>query len=309
MLAAIGVGVFLLWISAVFAWRFLTRPPETAVERWRRLVGIEADDRPDPAAALDREEQVGTAVRRVLGAVQARIGVRASSEQLDHYRRLLAQAGHPMRLTPEEVAAARIVTAMTFPIAALVLTGFRPTPVTPLLLVVAALFGYRFPDFWLRQLAARRRQQMQRELVTFIDHLTLTAETRGNLETSIEYVAQKAPGLLASEFLRALRRVQYGAVTLEEALTELGALSEIPELQAICNALVQGRRRGTPVARTLRIESETLKKQRVFRAETEAGKATVKLVIPMLVCFFLPMMVILLGPTLVQFGRVLGGGD
>ena len=94
-----------------------------------------------------------------------------------------------------------------------------------------------------------------------------------------------------------------------EALTEFGSLSEIPELQAICNALVQGRRRGTPVARTLRIESETLKKQRVFRAEAEAGKATVKLVIPMLVCFFLPMMVILLGPTLVQFGRVLGGGS
>lgn len=307
MLALIGIGVFAFWVLAVFTWRVLRSAEEGPVERWRRLVGLEDDDWQPAAQAPDREEQVGYAVRRVLGVVQRRVGVRASEEQLGQYQRLLQQAGNPYRLSPEEVAAARVVCALAFPLLALVLTGLQPTPVTPPLLVVATLFGHRFPVFWLQRLAAVRRRQMQRELVNFIDLLTLTAQVKGNLESSIEYVAQKAPGLLAGEFMRALRRARYGAQTLEEALTELGALSELTELQVICNALVQGRRLGVPVAQTLRVQGETLKQSRVHRAEAEAGRATVRLVAPMLLCFFTPAMVILLGPTLAQFVRAMGG--
>lgn len=307
MLAVIGISAFVWWVLAALTWRALRTPEEGSVARWRRLVGLDDDDW-QPAVDPDREEQMGQALHQLLGLVQQRVGVRASEEQVGQYRRLLAQAGNPYRLTAEEVAAARVVCALVFPLAGLFLTGFQPTPATLPLLAVAAVFGHRFPVFWLQRKAAARRRQMQRELATFLDLLTLTAEVKGNLETSIEYVAERFPGVLAGELMRALRRVRYGAVNLEEALTEVGALSELTELQVVCNALVQGRRLGVPVAQTLRVQSEALKQGRVHRAEAEAGRATVRLVIPMLLCFFAPGMVVLLGPTLAQFAQAMRGG-
>lgn len=310
----VGLTAFLAWLLGGLALLDYRRHRESAVDLWRRAVGLEDDDwltgpavsAERLAARLARRPPEGSRLRRLLYFVGERGGVRARAEDLGRYERLLYQAGQPYGLTPDEVAAAKVVGAVGLPVVLWVLTGLQLSTIGLALLTVGALVGYRFPEIWLQSRAKVRRKQMARELINFVDLLTLTAEVKGNLESSIDYVASRMPGLLPREFQRATRTVQYGG-SFEEALSRLADLIELEDVQLLCHALLQGRRLGVPVARTLREQSQTLKQRRVDRAEAEAGKASVRLLLPLIVCFFPPILVVALGPTMRQFLVVIGG--
>jgi tight adherence protein C len=90
-----------------------------------------------------------------------------------------------------------------------------------------------------------------------------------------------------------------------EALRNLAARTGVPDIRALVATLIQTDRFGTSVAQALRVHSDSLRTERRQRAEEQAAKTTIKMVIP-LVLFILPsIMFVSLGPAVIQLIRTL----
>jgi tight adherence protein C len=75
----------------------------------------------------------------------------------------------------------------------------------------------------------------------------------------------------------------------------------------------QAERFGTSIAASLRIQSDLLRTRRRQRAEEAAAKIALKLLLPLIFCIFPALMVVLMGPAMIQVYRVMlptmGGGN
>jgi tight adherence protein C len=88
-------------------------------------------------------------------------------------------------------------------------------------------------------------------------------------------------------------------------LRNLAARTGVNDVRALVATLVQTDRFGTSVAQALRVHSDSLRTERRQRAEEQAAKTTIKMVIP-LVLFVLPSLIfVTLGPAVIQLIRTL----
>ena len=66
----------------------------------------------------------------------------------------------------------------------------------------------------------------------------------------------------------------------------------------------QADRFGTSIAQSLRVHSETVRTQRRQRAEEAAAKIPLKLLFPLIFCIFPALMLVIIGPAVIQMIRV-----
>ena len=86
-----------------------------------------------------------------------------------------------------------------------------------------------------------------------------------------------------------------------EALKDMSARLNIPDVSSFVRTLIQAERMGAPVSETLAIISEDSRLNRFRRAERLALQAPMKLLIP-LIFFILPTVAIIVGgPIFLQF--------
>ena len=85
-----------------------------------------------------------------------------------------------------------------------------------------------------------------------------------------------------------------------EALRNLAARTGVDDIRSLVASLIQTDRFGTSIVQALRIYSDSLRTERRQRAEEQASKTAVKMVIP-LVVFVLPSLIfVTLGPALID---------
>jgi tight adherence protein C len=90
-----------------------------------------------------------------------------------------------------------------------------------------------------------------------------------------------------------------------EALRNLVERTGVDDIRSLVGTLIQTDRFGTSVAQALRVHSDSLRTERRQRAEEQAAKTTIKMVIP-LVLFVLPSIIIVtLGPAVISLIRTL----
>ena len=88
-----------------------------------------------------------------------------------------------------------------------------------------------------------------------------------------------------------------------EALQHLENRTGLEEIGNLVNVLIQSERFGTPVAKSLRVHSETVRVRRMQAAEEAAAKISPKLTVAMIL-FMLPcLIIILIGPAIIKVVR------
>jgi tight adherence protein C len=85
-----------------------------------------------------------------------------------------------------------------------------------------------------------------------------------------------------------------------EALRNMGQRTGNAALISLASMLIQAERFGTSIADALRVHSETLRINRQAAAEELAGKASVKMSFPLVLCIFPSTFIVLAGPTVIQ---------
>ena len=116
-----------------------------------------------------------------------------------------------------------------------------------------------------------------------------------DFEQALDRAARSRPGPLASEIQVLLSSIRMG-VPRRRALEDWGEKSGLPSIRSLAAALVQADTMGSSLAPVLRAQSDAARIRRLQRAETLAQQAPVRLLLPLVVCFFPLTFLILFGP-------------
>jgi tight adherence protein C len=177
--------------------------------------------------------------------------------------------------------------------------------------VLCALFGFYLPDLWLSRKGEERRQKILQSLPDAMDLLVICVEAGMGLDSAINKVAQElglASPELSEEFHLMNLELRAGKQRTD-ALKNLALRTNLDEISSLTTLLIQTDKFGTSMADALRVYSESYRTQRYQRAEEVAAKLPVKMVIPLVLCIFPSLFLVILGPAAINIYRVLIKGQ
>jgi tight adherence protein C len=250
---------------------------------------------------------------RVLTPLLARfVGIGRRLTPKDYAERIqgkLDVAGNPPGMTVDRIVSLKVVgiglgvaAGATFGL----LMGFSSVKLI-LATAAGAVVGYYAPNLYLYQKGHDRTAQLQRALPDALDLLSISVEAGLGFDAALAQVARNTEGPLAQELARVLQEMQIG-LGRSAALRALGERSTLPDLRSFTSAMVQADSFGIPVGQVLRVQSAEIRVKRRQRAEEQAQKVPVKMMIP-LVLFILPCLFIaVIGPAIIRMVSTFGSG-
>lgn len=218
------------------------------------------------------------------------------SNFVDKVRNQLMMAGYDLRITPEKFIASRIILGA---LGALFMGGmfFMANPI-PGLLVFSLLLLY--PQLWLSMTIRKRHFEIQKSLPTVLDLLTLSVEAGKDFLTALrDILARRRRDALGEELGRTFNEIQLGKQR-RLALRDLSRRVQQPDLTAVLNSIIQADELGVSIGQVLRIQGDQLRSKRFQRAEKLANEAPVKILAPVILFIFPPVIIILMGPIFIQ---------
>jgi tight adherence protein C len=224
-------------------------------------------------------------------------------------RKLLVAAGYRAPEAPLIFNGICYAAAATLGIVAAFFAAFFAEPSDAVLaLVCGAGFGYLLPKRFLEHQVSARRRRLASGLPTALDLLVLSVEAGQALDQAILDASRelrKSYPDLADEFLNANLALRT-STSREEVFRELGSRSREPELKKLSSLLIDSDRLGTSLAPTLRTHARYLRVRRRQMAQERARKVSVKLVFPIFFLVFPSVMLVTLGPAIIQITRSMG---
>jgi len=179
---------------------------------------------------------------------------------------------------------------------------------SPLVYIALSVFlGALIPDLWLKWKGARRKDQIQFGLPDSLDLLVVCVEAGLGLDQALMRISQEmreAHRALSEELQLYALEVNAGR-SRAAALRNLGERCGVDDLRALAAVLIQTDRFGTSVAQSLRVFSDTMRSKRRQRAEERAAKMGVKMIPPMVIFVFPSIFIVVIGPAIIGFIKVL----
>jgi tight adherence protein C len=290
------------------------RNPELANERALQA-RLEEFSRTGEQVDLRKLELSQPFTQRVIYPLARKMGelaVRFTPQNaINSINRKLELAGSPANVDATMILAAQAVCAVIFGgLVVLVFTvGATKWPFGRVVLF-AFLFGglgYMFPQLWLSSKISRRQKEIRKAMPDALDLLTICVEAGLGFDAAMSKVSEKWESQLSFAFARAIQEIQLGKVR-REALRDMAERIGIPEMTSFVAAVIQSEQLGVSLAKVLRIQSDQMRVKRRQRAEEEAHKAPLKMLIPMALLIFPSLMIVLLTPAALRlFQSALGG--
>ncbi|MBY9073781.1 type II secretion system F family protein [Nocardioides sp. WL0053] len=240
------------------------------------------------------------------------VGLGKKLTPADHGERIrhkLDVAGNPPGWTVDRVTSLKFVGfagALGLSLVACLLLGVGSGP-TIAVCVLAALIGYLAPNMYLYQIGYDRTAKLRRALPDALDLLTISVEAGLGFDAALSQVARNTQGPLADEFARVLQEMQIG-LGRSKALRALGERTSLPEIRGFVSSMVQADAFGIPIGQVLRVQASEIRVKRRQRAEEQAQKVPVKILLPLVFCILPCLFLIVLGPAVISIIGVFSSG-
>ena len=226
---------------------------------------------------------------------------------IEETERKMELAGNPIRIEASVFLSSRFVVAVVFGGIGFAVSFMPQITVSPLLVVLgAAALGFFYPQSWLDGKIKARQKEIQKAMPDALDLLTICVEAGLGFDAAMSKVSEKWENELSLAFSRAIREVQLGKVR-REALKDMADRIDLAEMTSFIAAVIQSEQLGVSMAKVLRIQSEQMRMKRRQRAEQEAHKAPVKMLLPMAFLTFPSILIVLLTPAVIRIMQGLGG--
>jgi tight adherence protein C len=250
-------------------------------------------------------ERVVIPFANIIGEIALRF---TPQKALNEIERKLERAGNPRGLEPTTFFAARFILAILLGGVLLLSYGGEVFQFTKLLITLSVTgLGFMMPNMLLDSRVKRRQKEVRKALPDALDLLTICVEAGLGFDAAMRKVADKWDNELSIAFGRALQEVQLGKLR-REALRSMADRIGASEFDSFVAAVIQSEQLGVSMAKVLRIQSDDMRVKRRQRAEAEAQKAPVKMLIPMTFLIFPTIVFILMGPAVLMiFGGALQG--
>jgi tight adherence protein C len=213
----------------------------------------------------------------------------------------LRAAGYPFGLKAGGWIVLRIFAGVFLPVGFfyLIKTSAMTGTIKLMLFSIVALIGIVYPNTMLRTRMNVRQKKLLLQLPDTLDLLTISVEAGLSLDAAIDKVVEKSKGELPSEFEIVLNEMKLGK-TRRNALSSMSQRCNVSEITSFISAVIQSEQMGVGIARVLRIQASQARDKRKQRAREQAMKAPVKMMIPLVVCIFPTIFIVILGPAVIQ---------
>ncbi len=293
MAAVLAILLFLTVAMVVFSFGAAAYAPSSVLGSRLRALGGQQTKREKPAF----KERLEQALDPLSKAIPL------SPAEVSRARQWLIQAGYRERRHLTIYVGSRVLLAFIGFVTVVAVSGAKSIP----LMISVAAFGFFLPRFVLKRLIKQRQMRITLGLPDALDLTVICVEAGLALDQAMMRVGEDlrhAHRELSDEFHMVNLEMRAGKPRAE-ALRNLTLRTGVDDIRALVATLVQTDRFGTSVAQALRVHSDSLRTERRQRAEEQAAKTTIKMVVP-LVLFILPSIIfVTLGPAIIQLVRTL----
>jgi tight adherence protein C len=222
-------------------------------------------------------------------------------------REKLVQAGH----RGQAPYVAYLFFRMVSPVVAFMVAVFyiffvlktgQPPMIKAGMCLFAAYVGMQLPWLFLKNQIAKRQLSVRRAFPDALDLLLICVESGMSIEAAFRKVSQEIGSqsiALAEELTLTTAELSY-LQDRKVAYENLARRTDLEGVKAVCMALAQSERYGTPLGQTLRIMAQENRDMRMSEAEKKAAALPPKLTVPMIL-FFLPVLfIVILGPAAIR---------
>ena len=229
------------------------------------------------------------------------------ADYVERSRLKIVAAGDYSSTALDRFLALRVMSAIAAPILFIALLLFLPLSGI-LKLVAAALFAigvFMLPDIRLNRAVEEREKRIIRDLPSVLDLLTISVEAGLGFDQAVDRVITNVPGPLTQEFRRMLGETRAGA-SRSDSLRAMEGRINLPEVRSFLLAIIQADTFGVSIGRVLRAQAEEARIKRRQSAQERALKAPVKMLIPIVLCIFPALFVVVLFPAVINIMENLG---
>ena len=172
--------------------------------------------------------------------------------------------------------------------------------------IFGAAAGFYAPNLYISNLAQKRQKSLMRAFPDALDMLLICVEAGMSIEMGFNKVSQEigtASPELAEEFGITVAELSY-LPDRRLAYENLALRTGHEGVKAVCMALGQAERYGTPLGDALRMMAKENREMRMSEAEKKAASLPAKLTVPMIL-FFLPVLfLVVLGPAYIKYNQM-----
>jgi len=171
-----------------------------------------------------------------------------------------------------------------------------------LMVIVGGIAGYVGPSMYIDRRISTRMVEHRSGFPDFMDLLVVCADSGLSMEASLERVGHELgdtyPSLTANIHVTNLE-IRAGR-TLKDALERFADRLALEEARSFATLINQSIDLGSSITEALRVYSDDMRHKRLSRAEEKAYALPAKLSLPMMICIFPVIFVVILLPVAVR---------
>ena len=324
-------ALYLVWAGFAVCLVFLVIglfSENTFHKRMERTVRSVDEDALEIIEERRADEVNKSLVQRLLEPTLIRMGKgmknASRSAQGGQLREMLAQAGNPLGMGVAEFMGLKLLTlAIMTPIGfftsffgvsyIMEFMGMASDPVLfslfiALWIAVFAFIGFSGPTFWLRRFINKRIKQIRKSMADVVDLIVLGIEAGLGFDAAVGKTVEKTKGPLTDELKRVLAEVNVGR-SQSEAWRDMAHRVRMGDLTLLVAAIDQAMKMGVGLAAALRLQAQEIREKRMAYIREQAGKLPVKMMLPLVLCIFPALFVVILGPAACQIAEMSARGE
>jgi tight adherence protein C len=216
-------------------------------------------------------------------------------------RRLLV-AGEPMSLhalITIELVCIALAAVLVFSTLSSGATGIRLIAT-----LVFAVLLMLLPLYWLRIKTAARKRALLKAFPDAVDLIVTTVEAGLGIDAALSEVGHETRGPLGEELRLAVRETTLGR-SRRDSLQRLVERTQVPEIKSFVQSLIQAEQTGIPIGQVLRTQAGQVRLHKRQRAEADAQRAPVKMVVVLAVLVLPSMLLLIMGPAIMRMADAL----
>lgn len=175
-----------------------------------------------------------------------------------------------------------------------------PPAVQLLIVLVFGTVGVLFPLMYIDKAAEERESEIMRHLPFAIDLISSSMKAGLDFGAAVRYLLSTGENdVLRREFAVFLQEIELGK-NRSEALRDMEKRINVTEFSRFISAIAYGMESGSSIIDVMRIQAEEMRRVKFARAEQQAARAPVKMIIPMGLCVFPSMFIMILVPIFLR---------
>jgi tight adherence protein C len=303
--STLAVSAFVFLSAAALAFGIMA-VVNTRVAVKRRAAGIgtaAAKSAEDDPRSLRYASKV--AAQRLIDYTTKNYSTEQNAGETKELRRRMLQAGF---LDPRATALfflARAAGAVAFGILAFLLVPLMQQAESPMfwpMVLVGGIFGYFAPNVYLSRRIAGRQVEHRAGFPDFMDLLVVCADAGLSMEAALDRVGRELADSyrsLSANVHMATLEMRAGR-TLSETLDHLADRLGLEEARSFATLLQQSEKLGSSLTEALRVYSDDMRHKRLSRAEEKAYSLPAKLSVPLTLCVFPVVIIVIMLPVYVK---------